>query len=336
VARWNSFAALTAAELANDDVLPVSDTSAVEGSRSRVVQLGSLKLARVRSYAANFTLDDDLDLGAHVRVTAVATVTIPADLPVGWSCVIENATVGDVVDLAEALGVTLLSAGVSVSPGKWVGLQVVNTDVVSAVGAFTEEAAAVENLTDLLDVDTTGVGDGDVLTYDLATTTWVAAEPTGGDGDVVGPAESVDDRVATFDGITGKLLQDSGATIANLKTEAIIIACSDETTALTAAGNPMVTFRMPYAMTLTAVRASVTTAPTGSVLTVDINEAGTSILSTKLTIDATEKTSTTAATAAVISDTSLANDAEITIDIDGVGSTVAGAGLKVTLIGVQA
>jgi hypothetical protein len=143
VARWNSFAALTAAELANDDVLPVSDTSAVEGSRSRVVQLGSLKLARVRSYAANFTLDDDLDLGAHVRVTAVATVTIPADLPVGWSCVIENATVGDVVDLAEALGVTLLSAGVSVSPGKWVGLQVVNTDVVSAVGAFTEEAAAV-------------------------------------------------------------------------------------------------------------------------------------------------------------------------------------------------
>lgn len=113
------------------------------------------------------------------------------------------------------------------------------------------------------------------------------------------------------------------------------IACSDETSALTT-GAAKATFRMPHAMTLTAVRASVTTAPTGAVLTVDINEAGVSILSTKLTIDATEKTSTTAATAAVISDAALADDAEITIDIDTVGSTVAGAGLKVWLIGYRA
>lgn len=113
------------------------------------------------------------------------------------------------------------------------------------------------------------------------------------------------------------------------------LACSDETTALTA-GNGKVTFKMPYAMTLTAVRASVTTAPTGSTLVVDINEGGVSILSTKLSIDATEKTSTTAATAAVISDASLADDAEITIDIDQIGSTVAGAGLKVWLIGRRA
>lgn len=114
----------------------------------------------------------------------------------------------------------------------------------------------------------------------------------------------------------------------------LTVACSDETTALTT-GTAKVTFRMPRAVTLTAVRASVTTAPTGSVLTVDINEGGTSILSTKLTIDASEKTSTTAATPAVISDSSLADDAEITIDIDAVGSTVAGAGLKVTLIGTH-
>lgn len=125
------------------------------------------------------------------------------------------------------------------------------------------------------------------------------------------------------------------ATPSTAASQCIPIACSDETTALTT-GTAKVTFRMPYAFTLTAVRASVTTAPTGSVLTVDINEAGTTVLSTKLTIDATEKTSTTAATAAVISDTALANDAEITIDIDAVGSTVAGAGLKVYLIGVIA
>lgn len=115
-------------------------------------------------------------------------------------------------------------------------------------------------------------------------------------------------------------------------TTAIPIAVSDESTALTT-GAGKVTFRMPFAFTLTGVRASVTTAPTGSALTVDINEGGVTILSTKLTIDAGETTSTTAATAAVISDANLADDAEITIDIDVVGSTVAGAGLKVYLIG---
>jgi hypothetical protein len=115
----------------------------------------------------------------------------------------------------------------------------------------------------------------------------------------------------------------------------LIIACSDEATSLTT-GTAKVTFRAPYAFTLTAVRASVNTAPTGSTLIVDINEAGTTVLSTKLSIDASEKTSTTAASAAVISDSAIADDAEITIDIDQIGSTIAGKGLKVALIGTRA
>jgi hypothetical protein len=115
--------------------------------------------------------------------------------------------------------------------------------------------------------------------------------------------------------------------------QCIPIACSDETTALTT-GTAKVTFRMPFAFTLTDIRASVTTAATGgTLLTVDVNEAGTTILSTKLTFDASEKTTTTAATARVISDANLADDAEITVDIDAVGSTLAGVGLKVYLIG---
>jgi len=119
------------------------------------------------------------------------------------------------------------------------------------------------------------------------------------------------------------------------KTVYIQLACSDETTALTT-GTAKLTFRLPHALTLTAVRASVTTAPTGgTLLTVDINESGSTVLSTKLTFDASEKTTTTAATPAVISDSALADDAEITIDIDAVGSTIAGAGLKVTLIGTR-
>lgn len=122
--------------------------------------------------------------------------------------------------------------------------------------------------------------------------------------------------------------------VAGSPTQTIQLACSDETTALTT-GTGKITFRMPFAFTLSAVRASLTTAQaSGSIFTVDINEGGTTILSTKLTIDNTEKTSTTAATAAVISDVNLADDAEITVDIDQVGDGTA-KGLKVTLIGVK-
>ena len=114
---------------------------------------------------------------------------------------------------------------------------------------------------------------------------------------------------------------------------ALIISASDEGTALTT-GTAKITFRMPFAMTLTDIRASVTTAPTDATLIVDVNDGGSTIMTTdKLDIDATEKTTETASTAPVLTDTALANDAEITIDIDQIGSTVAGAGLKVTLIG---
>jgi hypothetical protein len=111
----------------------------------------------------------------------------------------------------------------------------------------------------------------------------------------------------------------------------IIVPVSDEVSNLVT-GTNRVSFRMPYAGTLLAVKAAVKTAPTGSTLIVDINEAGTSVLGTKLSIDASEKTSVTAASAATITDSALADDAEITIDIDQVGSTIQGVGLKVSLL----
>ena len=110
------------------------------------------------------------------------------------------------------------------------------------------------------------------------------------------------------------------------------IACSDETTALTT--GIKATFYMPFAMTLTDIRASVTTAPTGAGLIVDVHEAGTTIMTTdKLAIDVSEFSTETAATAPTLTDTALANDAKIEIEIDQVGSSVAGAGLIVFLIG---
>ena len=96
-----------------------------------------------------------------------------------------------------------------------------------------------------------------------------------------------------------------------------------------AIAKPALTFTMPnFATTLVGVSVSLISAPTGSVATFDLNEAGVSVLSTLITIDATEFTSETAATPPVISDSSLAANAVMQLDVDGVGSTLPGTGGK--------
>lgn len=110
----------------------------------------------------------------------------------------------------------------------------------------------------------------------------------------------------------------------------LMFALSDESTAITT-GTAKLTARAPYAFTLSAVRASVNTVSSSGVVTVDINKNGTTVMSTnKLSIDASEKTSTTAATAAGITTSSFADDDEITFDIDAAGTGA--KGLKVTLL----
>jgi hypothetical protein len=134
-----------ASNLVDDaDLIPVADMSLAAGSRQRTLTVGALKaltgtaLTTVVSSAGALTLDANLHRGAHVRITAAGNVTIPAGLPVGWSCVVSNATASATVALVDS-AVTLLSAGVSISNGKWVALVVVNTNVVEAVGAFADE-----------------------------------------------------------------------------------------------------------------------------------------------------------------------------------------------------
>ena len=135
-------------------------------------------------------------------------------------------------------------------------------------------------------------------------------------------------------GTTSQYIRGDG-TLSSLPTE-IQVAASDEVTALTSSATAKVTFRMPYAMTLTGIRASLTTAQaSGSILTVDVNQNGTSILSPKLTFDNGEKTTVTAATQPSILTPALTDDAEITVDVDQIGASGA-TGLKITLIGTRA
>lgn len=157
---------------------------------------------------------------------------------------------------------------------------------------------------------------------------------------IIDTSDAHDASAISFSATGGIAATDVQTAIAELDSEkaplagskVIQVACSDEITPITAAANK-IKFRMPYAMTLTAVRASLSTTQTsGSIFTIDIHESGTTILSTKITIDNGETTSTTAATPPVISDASLADDAEISIDVDQIGDGTA-KGLKITLIG---
>lgn len=203
------------------------------------------------------------------------------------------------------------------------------TDHRDFTGGASGGGGGASDFTDLSDVPGSYSGEGGSYVRVKAGEDGLEFVPGGSGGDA--------DDITYDPSTSGLSATDVQAAIDELaaKAQCIPVACSDETTALTS-GTAKVTFRMPYAMTLTAVRASLTTAQgSGSIFTVDINENGSSILSTKLTIDNTEKTSTTAATAPVISDSSLADDAEITIDIDQVGDGTA-KGLKVYLIGVPA
>lgn len=111
--------------------------------------------------------------------------------------------------------------------------------------------------------------------------------------------------------------------------EAAIIACSDETTALSTGLKR--TFRLPYNLEIDEVICDVVTPPVGSSIIVDVDVNGASIMSTRPQIEAGESSSLTGA-AAVIGTARHSKGDKVEIYADQVGSGTAGAGLKVTFV----
>ena len=99
----------------------------------------------------------------------------------------------------------------------------------------------------------------------------------------------------------------------------VIAHDADQATGTTLGGD----FVMPIGGTVIEVGITVSTAGTTGVGTYDIHKNGTTILSTKITVDSGEKTSRTAATDSVISVAAVAEGDIYTFDIDGVQSTAA-------------
>jgi hypothetical protein len=237
-------------------------------------------------------------------LTAIRTITVPA---VSQVHVIWNACTGYAISVKASGGSNTVSVGI----GEKKFIFCDGTECYDAVGSIYVSAPAR-----LLGRTTAGAGNSEEIDINALT---VDSAPA--------PAAdyllSYDASAAAFKKVLHR----------NIKpTESMMIAVGDESTVLTT-GSAKVAWRMPYAFTVTAVRSSVRGASSSGLVTVDINQTGTTMLSTKLSIDANEVTSTTAATPAVISTPSLSDDESMTIDIDAAGT---GAyGLKVTLIGYR-
>jgi hypothetical protein len=160
-----------------------------------------------------------------------------------------------------------------------------------------------------------------------------AADILSASAGVITADDAAADKIVFWDDSEGKLTylaQGTGLTVDGTTiytNDVIVVACSDEATAITS-GAAKVTFRAPYAATLTSVRASLT-ASSSNELQVNIKKNDTTVFSTTLRINSGALTSVGATTAPVFSanPTSFASDDVITIDVDQVGT--AAKGLKV-------
>jgi hypothetical protein len=203
------------------------------------------------------------------------------------------------------------------------GLQYqINGATVEAAITITPQMASLIQVDNRTDTHTAQFAYG-------ATTTGLTKTVQIGMGGVSGSTTEV--TLGSTAGTSGITLNGTTTVVGKLITdEYMVVALSDEATALTT-GTAVMTFRAPFAMTLTSIpRAFDSTASSSGIPTVDIKKNGTTILgANKLTIDATEKTSVTAVTATSLATTTVADDDEITFDITTAGTGT--KGLKVTI-----
>lgn len=134
-------------------------------------------------------------------------------------------------------------------------------------------------------------------------------------------------------GISGDLLRQTAAP----DKQCFRLPCSDHATTNIAVASDVYRFQVPYGLLLGEVRVTLNVAQaSGTVLTVDVKQNGTSIFTTKVTLDNNEKTSKTAAAPYVLVNptTILADGDLISVDVTQVG-TPGARGLEVQLIGAR-
>lgn len=124
------------------------------------------------------------------------------------------------------------------------------------------------------------------------------------------------------------LTQTTASTTYALVEDFIVLEVAKDGTGIT--NSSQYTFRAPFAMTITQIpRAFLSVASSSGSVSMDITKNASSIFTTTLSIDQSEKTSYTAAIPAVLGTTSIANDDEIIVDVVDAGTGA--EGLKVIM-----
>ena len=154
------------------------------------------------------------------------------------------------------------------------------------------------------------------------------------EGDViVGASDGDGERLAA--GTAGKFLTTQGASSAptwSSPTLSFVVSMTAEDGDATVADD-LAQIRLPFAFEVTECRAFCNVAPTGATLDVMIEEGGSNILSSAISIAISAKTASVSG--GTITDTTLADNAIISFNCDQIGSSTAGAGLKCMIIGYQ-
>ena len=192
--------------LATDDVIIVGDTSDVSEVAKGITKANLIvdlkaTLGLVPYLEANADISFASAAERAVRVTASAAGVVGTDLAlIAGNSGAGNTDGGDILISGGLSSGTGIGGDILLQPGR--NGRVVISDIDIARTATLNTAILTDN-----------------RTYTLPNNTGTLAllsDITGG-GDVVGPAVAVTTRIATYNGTTGKIIQDGGATIAQVR-----------------------------------------------------------------------------------------------------------------------
>jgi hypothetical protein len=191
-----------------------------------------------------------------------------------------------------------------------------NIDAIDATTETTLEAA-IDSLVNLTVVGTVVTGNVDAVVSNASTT-------------VVGKVEIATSAETTTGTDATRAVSPDGLAGSNYGIRVVGMLVSDPGTVLTT-GDEKVYFRVPFVMNgwnLVAVAGHVSTVSSSGIITIQVRNVTDTVdmLSTALTIDASEKDSATAATPVVINTAvdDVATGDEIAIDVDGAGTSARG------------
>lgn len=182
--RWVNKDQVTA--LTGAESLPITQAG-VDG-RVDPQQLANFPESRGSALASASTVDLATATGPFVHITGATTITALGTMQAGTARVV---VFDGVLTLTHNATSLILPTGANI------------TTAAGDAATFRSEGGGSWRCVDYMRADGTSLAGGI------------------GSGDVVGPASAVADRIAVFDGTTGKLLKDGGYTIAQLRTLAL-------------------------------------------------------------------------------------------------------------------